>query len=206
MMNDGIRVIRPARLAGPLAARIAVAIIATGAVALPATAFGGSPSFTVAGGSSAARGLADSRSTNARQALAFARCMRSHGVRNWPDPNSSGVFRKLTPQQLGVSSSQLQAAQTACSNLLPNGALPPGGQPTPAELRAMESDALKFARCMRSHGVPNWPDYTLRDGIPIFDLHGSSIAPNSPQISARQLRCKSLLHLSAVPPTSGGAA
>jgi hypothetical protein len=70
----------------------------------------------------------------------------------------------------------------------------------------MESDALKFARCMRSHGVPNWPDYTLRDGIPIFDLHGSSIAPNSPQISARQLRCKSLLHLSAVPPTSGGAA
>ena len=132
--------------------------------------------------------------------------MRSHGVRNWPDPNSSGVFPKRTPQQLGVSSSQYQAATHACGYLLPNGALPPGGQPTQAELRTMESDALKFAHCMRSHGVPNWPDYTLRGGIPIFDLHGTSIAPNSPQIVAKQLGCKSLLHLSYSPPTSGGAA
>jgi hypothetical protein len=68
----------------------------------------------------------------------------------------------------------------------------------------MERDALQFARCMRSHGVPNWPDYTLRDGIPIFDLHGTSIAPNSPQIVARQMGCKSMLHLSYSSPTSGG--
>ena len=57
--------------------------------------------------------------------------MRSHGVRNWPDPNSSGVFAKRTPQQLGVSSSQYQAATNACGQLLPTGALPPGGQGPP---------------------------------------------------------------------------
>ena len=90
--------------------------------------------------------------------------------------------------------------------LLPNGGLPPGGTPTQAELRKMESDALDFARCMRSHGAPNWPDYTLRGGIPIFDLHGTTIAPNSPQIVSEQRRCQSLLRLSYSPPTSGGTA
>ena len=206
-MNHSIRVIRQPRRAWTPTARTAAAIIATASLALPAAAFSSaSPSSTGARGSSAARASALSQSTNAQQALAFARCMRSHGVRNWPDPNSSGVFPKRTPQQLGVSSSQYQAATNACGHLLPNGALPPGGQPTQAELRTMESYALKFARCMRSHGVPTWPDYTLRGGIPIFDLHGTSIAPNSPQIVAKQLACNSLLHLSHSPPTSGGAA
>jgi hypothetical protein len=70
----------------------------------------------------------------------------------------------------------------------------------------MERDALRFARCMRAHGVPNWPDYTLSGGQPIFDLHGTSIAPNSPEIVAKQVRCKSLMQLPYSPPTSGGAA
>jgi hypothetical protein len=165
--------------------RTAAAIIATAGVALPATVAFGS-----------------SHPTNVQKARAYSRCMRAHGVRNWPDPNSSGVFPKRTAQQLGVSSSQLQAAQTACQSLFPN---PPGGQPTPAELQRMESDALKLARCMRSHRVSNWPDYTLRGGIPIFDLHGSTIAPESPQILTTQARCTSLLHLTYSPPTSGGA-
>ena len=48
--------------------------------------------------------------------VGFAHCMRAHGVPNWPDPNSSGVFdkSKVTTQQLEVSSSQLQSAQNAC--------------------------------------------------------------------------------------------
>ncbi|HEY2201367.1 MAG TPA: hypothetical protein VGH56_05735 [Solirubrobacteraceae bacterium] len=185
-------------------ARTAAALIATATLALPAAAFGGGPSATGAGGSTNTQGITLSQSTITQQALAFARCMRAHGVRTWPDPNSSGVFPKLSPQQLGVSRSRLQTAQTACSHLLPNGALPPGVQPTPAELRKMERDALSFARCMRSHRVPTWPDYTLRGGIPIFDLHGTSIDPNTPQIVATQQRCMSLLHLSYSPPTSGG--
>jgi hypothetical protein len=178
------------------------AIIATAGLTLPVAAHGSSRSSASPGGASNARESALSRSTNTQQALAFARCMRLHGVRDWPDPNSSGVFPKRTPKQLGVSNSQFQAADKACQPLLP----PSGGQPTPAELRVMESDALKFARCMRSDGVTTWPDYTLRDGIPIFDLHHTSIDPNSPPIVAKQVRCKSLLHLSYSPPTSGGAA
>lgn len=205
-MNDSVHVIRRPRRAWPPTPRTVAAIIAAASLALPVAASGSSRSSTSPGGASNARASALSQSTNTEQGLAFARCMRSHGVPNWPDPNSSGVFPKRTSQQLGVSGSQFQAAEKACQHLLPIGPLPPGGQPTPTELRVMESDALSFARCMRSHGVTTWPDYTLRDGIPIFDLHQTSIAPNSPQIVSKQLRCKSLLHLSYSPPTSGGAA
>ena len=205
-MNESIGVICRPRRAGPAATRTAAAIIVTASLAVPAAAFGSSASAAVTGHSSTTRRTALSQSTNVQKALAFARCMRSHGVRNWPDPNSTGVFAKRTPQQLGVSDSRFDAAETACGRLLPNGGLPSGGTPTQAELRMMESDALNFARCMRSHGTPNWPDYTLRGGIPIFDLHGTTIAPNSPQIVSDQQRCQSLLHLSYSPPTSGGTA
>ena len=205
-MNNSVRVMPRSRGAGPAAARTAATLIATVGLAFPAAVFGSSPAVTVAGHSRTTRHTALSQSTNVQEALAFARCMRSHGVRNWPDPNSSGAFAKRTPQQLGVSDSRFDAAENACGRLLPNGGLPPGGAPTQAELRKMESDALNFARCMRSHGAPNWPDYTLRGGIPIFDLHGTTIAPNSPQIVSEQQRCQSLLHLSYSPPTSGGTA
>jgi hypothetical protein len=134
--------------------------------------------------------------------LAFSSCLRSHGVAGFPDPDSSGNL-PANAKQIAHDNPRYTAAQAACRDLLPNGALPPGGKPTPAALQTMERDALSFARCMRSHGVPNWPDYTLRGGIPIFDLHGIRIDPNSPLIVTRQVRCASLLRLPYSPPTSG---
>lgn len=179
-----------------------------GGLCLLVSACGGSPVNHVAQlsssttGTSSASGSSRSGSTQ-NQALAYAHCVRSHGVRLWPDPESNGAFdkSKLTLQQLGVSSSQLQAAQAACQRLLPNG----GEPPNQVGLIKMERDALNFAKCMRSHGVPTWPDYTLHDGRPIFDLHGTTIAPNSPLIVAKQLRCRTLLRLPDSPATSGGA-
>ena len=132
--------------------------------------------------------------------------MRAKGIPDFPDPSRSGALPKSKLEQIAANNPRYPAAETACGDLLPNGALPPGGRPTQAELRELERDALKFARCMRSHEVPNWPDYTLRGGQPIFDLHGSSIDPNSPLIVAKQARCKALLQLSYSPPTSGGTA
>ena len=46
--------------------------------------------------------------------LAFSACMRSHGVPTFPDPDSSGAIPKAGPQQLGVSTSRFQQAQSAC--------------------------------------------------------------------------------------------
>src|SRR5215831_11542033 len=52
------------------------------------------------------------------QVLAYSRCVRSHGVPNFPDPDSRGTIPKMTPEQLGVGTSQLQAAESTCEYLL----------------------------------------------------------------------------------------
>jgi hypothetical protein len=191
-MDLGARAVHRPRRAWPPAARIVAAIVATAGLALPAAAVGSSASSTVARGSSNARAAALAQSTIIEQALAYARCMRSHGVRNWPDPTGAGAFPKRTAQQLGVTSSQLQGAQRACQELLPN-----GGAPTPAALRRSWSDFLKFARCMRSHGVSNWPDptaYPQHPDRPYFDLQRAGIDSNAPQVSTRIHECLPLLH------------
>jgi hypothetical protein len=133
------------------------------------------------GGSSGASSNAGASASS--QLLAFSSCMRSHGVPNFPDPNSSGTIPKMTPEQLGVSTSQLQAAQNACAYLL---------QPTRAQEQQVMSGMLDFARCMRSHGVPNWPDPTTDStGEPFFDIPG--IDPLSPQVSDAADECMHLL-------------
>jgi hypothetical protein len=191
-MSPSTRVIRGPRWASSHTARTTVTIIAA-ALALPATAFGGGPSSAAFGGPSNVPG-ALSEQANTQKALAYSRCMRAHGVRNWPDPeaNGNGVFPKRTAQQLGVSSAQLEAAQRACQELLPN-----GGQPTAAALQQSWSDFLKFAQCMRRHGVSNWPDptrYPQHPDRPYFDLQRAGIDPSSPRVTAKIDVCLPLLH------------
>jgi len=156
------------------------AVVAAAALALPAAACTGGQSSTGSGSS-----------TNSQE-LAFSRCMRSHGVPSFPDP-TAGRIPKETPLQLGVSSSQLQSAESACISLLPSGS----SGPSPAELQQSWSDLTNFARCMRSHGVPNWPDptrYPTHPERPTFDLQPVGIDPNSPQISTEIHECQPLLH------------
>jgi hypothetical protein len=51
---------------------------------------------------------------------------------------------------------------------------------------------VNFARCMRHHGMPNFPDPTNdTHGRPVFNIH---IDPNSPQISTKIHACQHLLH------------
>ncbi len=131
-------------------ARTAAAIMATAALALLSAACSGSPPPAGSGGSSNAGGSANS------EGLAFARCVRSHGVPDFPDPNSAGEFNKTTMRQLSASNPRYQTATQACAHLAPNS----GGGPTAAEVRQEWNGMLTFARCIRSHGVPNWPDPT----------------------------------------------
>src|SRR5215469_9985029 len=51
-------------------------------------------------------------------ATAFSHCVRAHGLPSYPDPTAANP--KPTPQQLGVSDSQYQAAINPCTHLLPN--------------------------------------------------------------------------------------
>jgi hypothetical protein len=120
-------------------------------------------------------------------AVAYAGCMRSHGVPNWPDPTSSGAFdkSKLTSQQLGASSSAVQAAQRACQHLLPNGGLPPDQ----AQLQQIRAQALQYSHCMRANGVPNFPDPVSTDRERIPDPASLGIDQGTPKFQAANRAC-----------------
>jgi hypothetical protein len=58
-----------------------------------------------------------------QQALAFARCMRQHGINNMPDPEitASGIDQQL-PRRMAADDPRLKAAERACHQY---GSLPP---------------------------------------------------------------------------------
>jgi hypothetical protein len=193
MTSDSSRLTRRPRPVSPRRVRSAAAIIATAGFTLLAAACGSSPSSTGSGGSANAGGKGGTQPASVSPALAFTRCVRTHGIPGYPDPDSNGAIAKETPQQLGVSDSQYQAAQSACQHLLPN-----GGQQSNTATVADQRNAVRFAGCMRSHGVPNWPDPVNDGGRIRFDVFGGSVRgldPSSPQVMAAVQRCQSLLHI-----------
>ena len=154
------------------------------ATALLATACGDSPSSGASGGAPNAGGSTSS------QPVAYTQCMRSHGVPDYPGPDSSGQLPKIgSGQQVGVSDSRLTAAQGACQALWPYQA------PTQAQLRQQLTGDLKFAQCMRSHGLPDFPDPTTVDGQPEFviSISRDGFDPHSPQVLAKVRVCERVL-------------
>lgn len=110
------------------------------------------------GGSPGVASRTATTTTTQNGALAFARCLRSHGLPNWPDPTSSGVFDKSTLRQLPYSVSQVRAVEDGpCNHLL---GAPSAGPTITARDRA---DYLTAAACMRSHGFPDFPDPTFEN-------------------------------------------
>jgi len=127
-------------------------------------------------------------SSGYQQPLAYAQCMRSHGVPNFPDPNSHGGFDLSSQVVNGVvqgvdqTSPQFISANKACQKLLPG-----GGQGTPAQHRQQMSELLRLAQCMRAHGIPNFPDPTA-DGS--FSYNSGDPA----RVHSQMLSCMTLTH------------
>jgi hypothetical protein len=94
-----------------------------------------------------------------QKALAYAQCIRSHGVPDYPDPNSQGQF-VIQNGSSGFpteSPAVANAAAKACRSLIPPSlAKGPSSGSTPQGPGAV--NPLKFSECMRSHGEPNFPD------------------------------------------------
>lgn len=153
-------------------------------------------------------------SASAQQKLvAYSQCMRTHGVPEFPEPTEGKLLLHSSDHNGHVSgvnpeSAQFQAASKACAKLAPNGGKPP----SPAEQTKMKEKALKFSECMRSHGVPNFPDPEFHSGgavsIRIGGKKGGpgAIDPNSPQFQSAQKACQSIMGGPKGPPPSGGNA
>ncbi len=116
--------------------------------------------------------------------------MRAHGVPRYPDASGGDELPsglpKVSLQQLAVSSSVYQAAQRACAHLLPDGGRISQDQ-SQRDLQAMRG----FARCMRSHGVPTWPDPSddPTAGWGFNLVHVQGFDPNSQQIDSKMTEC-----------------
>jgi hypothetical protein len=130
--------------------------------------------------------------------FALSRCMRTHGVSNFPDPtagpggegfhgvDSSPGSDSLTVDGITFSGPAFQAAQKACKKLLPGG----GGPPPPVSA-AQRRAAIASARCMRRHGVPDFPDPTFPAGGGILVRVGPGVDPQSPAFQHAQAACGS---------------
>jgi hypothetical protein len=131
--------------------------------------------------------------------------MRSHGVPNFPDPDSKGRIKITSGVSAGgkktgvdVRSPQFDRARKACDKLLPN-----GGRPTAAEQQQEQQQLLKFAQCMRAHGVPKFPDPKPGGAVVLGTKAG--VDPNTPQFQAAQKTCQKLVPggpIAAAPPGS----
>jgi hypothetical protein len=164
---------------------------------------GGSPGVaSVASATTNARSNSASSSSLAQgnKALGYSRCMRSNGVRSYPDPNTNGDLPKGNAQTFRVSPSQYQAAQHACRHLLPvagsaslTQCLMSGDCPQSVVQPALE-EGRKFAQCMHRHGVPSWPDPTLdslgRPSFPVTKAGISIDATRSPQMLSKIGDCQ----------------
>ncbi len=138
------------RLAAIAAATIALLFAACGTnSASPGVAHIGSTSTT----NLSAVSQGSTHAGNYAGALKYAQCMRTHGQPNFPDPTLSGTVRYVG--QLGTP--QFNSANKACEHFLPS-----GGQASGAQIAAAETAGLKFAHCMRTHGVANFPDPAAR--------------------------------------------
>jgi hypothetical protein len=166
-------------MAGILAAGVAVA------------ACGGDPSTP--GGATGSPATAASPSADGSTGLlAYSSCMRSHGVPNFPDPASGGGIPKETGPQLGVSLSQLQAAQSACQHLIPPGESL-SGQPIQTITAQQQQYYLKGAACMRSHGITNFPEPVFQNGQVEFPMLSHLVDLNSPQFTQAYHICRKLI-------------
>lgn len=117
--------------------------------------------------------------------------MRTHGVPNFPDPSSSGELAITPSSGLNPFSPAFEAAQKACGG-------GPGGGGPPKMSEAQRLAALHFARCMRFHGVPNFPDPSnnaAAGGGPVLALRGMLFAgtaafnPNSAAFKHAAVAC-----------------
>jgi hypothetical protein len=166
------------RRAGPALAALACLAVLT------AGCGGGSPS------SAADPPGAGSPGGSARSsALAYSECMRAHGITAFPDPNSQGgISISGGPgSALDPNSPQFKAADQACRKLMP------GSNLSPAQQAANEARALRYSQCMRSHGIPDFPDPNGQGGIAIKVKPGSDLDPNNPQFKAANSTCQHLM-------------
>jgi hypothetical protein len=150
-------------------------------------------STRTAGSSTAAS--QNSSTTPREKAVKFAACMRENGYPDFPDPKASGEFPSFG---ISVSPAVWVKALRACKELRPPGSF--SAHMSPKELSA----ALKFAQCIRAHGVKDFPDPVQDEPIIDTTKIPSANRPGGMSIlNAATRKCGDLI-ASAIAERNGG--
>ena len=86
--------------------------------------------------------------------LAYSKCMRSHGVPNFPDPSAGGGIKIAPGSGINAFSPSFKTADAHCHKLLP------GGGPPRGVSEQQKEHMVRTSECMRAHGVTGFPDPT----------------------------------------------
>ena len=128
------------------------------------------------GGDPATAGTGDRQAEFREAALKFAKCMREHGV-DMPDPQP-GQGGRITLGGPGTGpqdKSKMDAAQKGCQKILES-VKPP--EMSAEQEQKFKDQALKFARCMREHGI-DMPDPQFEGGGRMTQRMQEGVDPNS---------------------------
>lgn len=157
-------------------------------LAIGVAACGGSspPKPTGSSGQPSFRKLTD-------DAYRFAACMRSHGVSNFPDPRvtDSDGSQRIAVQVVGPGTSAFRAARKACAGIMPQ---PNNNDQGSQASQQQEQDLLAFARCMRKHGFPKFPDPDAQGQLTLQDIANAGIDIHQPAVIPAADTCLPLTH------------
>jgi len=128
----------------------------------------------------------------------FSACMRSHGVPDFPDPstgaegaNGFGIdgYTFNLPAGLNTSSPAYVSADATCGKPLRAGS--GGPSRNPQMVAKLREHALAHAECMRTHGVPNFPDphVSSNGGGVTVASGGGGLDPTSPAFQRAEKDC-----------------
>jgi hypothetical protein len=153
----------------------------------PGVAGSGTGATTTTVASAANQGMPTLTPAQRADQLAYSRCMRAHGVSDFPDPDSQGriLIQGGPGSDLNSDNPTFKNAQNACQSKQP--------KPTAAQQAQAEAYALRVSRCMRAHGIKDYPDPSSgsggRIGIRLNNSPGSDLNPNNPLFQRAQAKC-----------------
>jgi hypothetical protein len=97
--------------------------------------------------------------------------MQTHGVPDFPESGGNARADNAAMAKIEPGSPGYLAAAKAC-----NADLPKGRPASPAEQAKVQAEALRFARCMQTHGMPEWPD-PMSGGYMVAPVGAAANAP-----------------------------
>jgi hypothetical protein len=131
----------------------------------------------------------------AAQAFAYSRCMRSHGVADFPDPQvkttpggGSVSIAMMVSSAIGNSPAFKMAAQ-ACQAIMPT----PGSADSDGHGPSKQI-LLAFAQCLRSHGISGFPDPDAQGQLPSQTITAAGVDVRTPQFVAAGKACVGVTH------------